>query len=165
MPKFTQKYTIIQLLEPIEDGAEWAVPDWPLHVTIADIFAIDLEGSHLLEKLTELLSSQRPFMTTAAHDEYFGGEKQTLVTTLDMNDELIALHNSVVTLLKSFGADFNDPQHIEDGFRAHATARSNTRLHEGDNVAFDALTIVDMFPDDDPFRRKILKTIKLGETG
>jgi hypothetical protein len=51
MEGFTQKYTIVQLLEARNKGDEYASSDWPLHMTIAGIFAIDLAASGLLEKL------------------------------------------------------------------------------------------------------------------
>jgi len=41
MQQFTQKYTIIQLFKDIPEGTQFSASNWPLHVTIADTFAID----------------------------------------------------------------------------------------------------------------------------
>lgn len=161
MESFSQKYTIVQLLQEMKEGEEYASSDWPLHVTIAGIFAIDLAESGLFERLTDLLTSQKPFTSTAARDEYFGSKKRTHVTILDMNEELLILHYNVVALLKQADATFNTPQFIEEGFRAHATVRPQARLRWGEIVQFNALTVIDMFPNGNPYRRKVLKTIQM----
>lgn len=159
MERFSQKYTIVQLLEPMSEGAEYASADWPLHVTLAGIFAVDLMGKHIIARLRAMLASQQPFSVTAGLDAYFGPKKQTHVTLLERSDELIALHANVVTLLRQSGAVFNTPELIETGFRPHATVRPHARLHRGSSVRFYALTIIDMFPDGNPYRRKVLKTL------
>lgn len=159
--KFSQKYTIITLLEDMDEGTAFPSNRWPLHVTIADTFAIDGDVNNLREKLSKLVAKCKSFKAKAAHDEYFGLEKQTQVTILDMSKELVVLHHDVVALLKIAGAVFNDPQYTESGFRAHATVQSHARLNKGDKVAFKNLAIVDMFPNEDPYQRKIMKILKL----
>ena len=160
MQKLSQKYTIIQLLEDRKEGSEFSSDQWPLHVTIADVFAVNW-NNNLLENLSELLAKLKPIMVTAGHDEYFGPEQQVQVTILNMGKNLPALHCSVIKLLKNAGAEFNEPQYIEKGFRAHATVQLHSRLLEGELVNFNSLSIVDMFPDNDPYRRRIIKTINL----
>ena len=159
--KFTQKYTIITLLEDMAEGTIYLSNDWPLHVTIADTFSINWEIDDLGTKLSVLAPKLKSATAIAAQDEYFGSEKQTQVTILDMSGGLIDLHNGVVSLLKSLGAVFNDPQYMGERFRAHATVQSNARLSMEDVVKFDNLAIVDMFPDGDPYKRKVLKLISL----
>jgi 2'-5' RNA ligase len=161
MERMTQKYTIVQLLEDRQEGDEYAPSDWPLHVTLSDIFAIDHDINDVFLQLAELLSTIKPTDVTAGHDAYFGADKRTQVTLLAMNEELIALHQDVIALLKCNGATFNTPQYIETGFRAHATVRPHARLYYGDKVRFDALSVIDLFPDKNPNKRKILKTFFL----
>jgi 2'-5' RNA ligase len=161
MEVFTQKYTIAQLLEPMAEGTEYASADWPLHVTIAGIFEVDLVGSSLVERLRQLLARYEPFTAVAAGDAHFGPKKQTRVTLLETNEQLTALHYEVVALLRDCDAVFTSPQFNEDGFRAHASVRPHARLQRGDVVRFRALTVIDMFPDGDPYRRKILSTLPL----
>lgn len=161
--KFTQKYAIIQLLEDKKADYEYDSSNWPLHVTLADTFAIDWEKNDVRNKLAQLLAEQKPVVATAGHDEYFGSEKQTQVTILNMSEELVALHYAVVELLESAGLAFNDPQFAKEGFRAHATVQSHARLNSGDEVVFNSLAIIDMFPGGDPYRRKILQIMTLGD--
>lgn len=162
MQKFTQKYVIVQLLEDMPEGTEFASSDWPLHVTIAGTFAVDWDTNNLHHKLEQLLQSLKPVSAVGDHDEFFGPDQQIQVTILKMSQELIDLHHKVIELLQTAGAVFNDPQYIQDGYRAHATVQQHARLNEGDVVTFTNLTIVDMFPNSDPHQRKILKTFKIG---
>ncbi len=161
MTKFTQKYTIVQFLEEIADGYEYSSSNWPLHTTIADTFAVDWDKDNSLAKLEAWLTKQRAVTTKAANFEFFGPEKQTKVTLLEINKELLQLHNSVVDLLKNDGAVFNDPQFTGTGFLPHVTVQSHAHLKKGDLVTFTGLSLIDMFPNSDPYQRKVLKTMML----
>lgn len=163
MERFTQKYIIVQLLEPMAEGAEYASADWPLHVTLAGIFSVDLTGERVIEQLRDMLVTQKPFTVIAGQDAYFGVKKQTRVTVLEISDELRTLHYKVVALLRWVGAEFNTPEFIEAGFRAHATVRPHARLRRGDTVTFHALTVIDMYPNGNPYRRKVLRTLPFHE--
>lgn len=163
MQKFTQKYTIISLLEDVEEGYEYPSNKWPLHITLADTFAIDGDINELIEKLTELAKTIKPVSCIASHDEYFGPEQQTQVAILDMSKDLVALHYEVVELLKKAGVKFNDPQYTESGFRAHSTVQPHARINIGETVMIKNLALVDMLPNKDPYQRKILRLFKLSD--
>jgi|GEM_PF-343998 len=160
MTKFTQKYAIIQLFEPITEGAEWDWQAWPLHSTIADVFAVDWDETTLLIELAELPNICTPATSTVVGETYFGPDKQTHVMLLDKTPDLTKLHLDVVGLLKKGGWKPNNPEFAEDGFLPHSTVQSHARLNIGDTVTFDALALIDMFPGGDPHRRKLLKTHK-----
>jgi hypothetical protein len=48
----------------------------------------------------------------------------------------------------------NDPQFAKEGFLPHSTVQPHGRLNKGDEVTFSALSIIDMFPNEDPYQRK-----------
>jgi hypothetical protein len=162
MQKFTQKYTLIQLLENMKEGTKYASNNWPLHSTIVDTFAIDWDVPTMVSKLTELLKQHEPATSVAQEDEFFGPEKQIQVVLFEKTDSLVKLHHDVAELLEQGGLQLHDPQFAREGFRPHATVQKHTRLKKGDAVTFNALTIIDMFPDEDPYQRKALHTIKIG---
>lgn len=156
-----QKYVLVKFLENIDEGAEFSAANWPLHVTLASNFVVDWENTGLFEKLSALLAKQKPVPAIAGNDDHFGPQKQVHVTTLDMNPKLVALHEDIIAVLKSVGAVFDEPQYLEEGYRAHATVQSDTnRLRKDDAITIDEITIVDMFPRGDISQRKTLKTIK-----
>ena len=68
----------------------------------------------------------------------------------------------MLAILEGGKIALNDPQFSRNGFLPHATVQKHARLNKGDKVRFTALSIVDMFPDEDPYMRKVLKTIKIG---
>lgn len=156
-----QKYVIVKFLEQVDQGTEFAASSWPLHVTLASNFVVDWESTGLIEKLSALLAKRDSVEAAVGDDEYFGPQKQVHVTLLEMSEELVSLHNDTITLLKECGAVFDEPQYLEEGYRAHATVQTHPRLHKGDTVRINELTIVDMFPLSDINRRKVLRTIKL----
>ncbi len=160
--KFTQKYTIIQLFEDRKEGYEFSSDTWPLHSTLVDVFAIDWSVNEMTNHLNGLLSTHKISTTTAIGIDYFGPQKQVQVTLLERTDNLVQLHNDVVNILKKGGLRLNDPQYAGDGFLPHATVQKHAKLNIGDKVIFNALSIVDMYPSGNPYERKILKTIKIG---
>lgn len=161
MQEFTQKYSIVSLLENKKEGYEFPSSNWPLHVTLAGTFAIKWDVEKLIKKLDELPKQFKPISSVVSHDEYFGPEKEVHVAILDMSKELIKLHYDVVGLLKEAGAKFNNPQYIESGFRAHSTIKPHVRTNIGDTVLIKNLAVIDMFPGKDPYQRKIIKVIGL----
>lgn len=161
MTQFTQKYTLIQLFEPIAVGNEWDWQAWPLHSTIADVFAVDWDEASLLLELAELPSICRPATSAVIGETYFGPDQQAHVMLLDKTSGLVRLHFDVVGMLKKGGWKPNNPEFAEDGFLPHSTVQKHARLYAGDTVTFDALALIDMFPGGDPYRRKIIATVPI----
>jgi hypothetical protein len=162
MQTFTQKYTIIQLLEDVPEGIQFEWTNWPLHSTLVDVFAIDWDAPTLIKKLEELLADHAQARSVAEEDELFGPEKQTRVVLLQKTSDLVKLHLDLVAMLEEGRLKPNDPQFIREGFLPHSTVQKHARLNKGDQVTFDTLSLIDMFPDGDPSQRKILKTVTLG---
>lgn len=162
-PMFTQKYTIVQFFEYIQEGYEFSSSNWPLHSTVIDTFAIEWSVDEMTERLTGLLRNRPVVYTEANEDRYFGENKQVQVVLLKRTDSLVELHQDILSTLKQGRLTLNDPQFAGDGFLPHATVQKHARLNKGDKVQFTELGIIDMFPDKDPCRRKVLRTIKIGD--
>jgi 2'-5' RNA ligase len=161
MQKFTQKWTIMVLLEQMDEGTEFFWKNWPQHITLVDIFSVDWKNNNLLERLEALLAEHKSFNIVAADETSFGSPKEPVpVTLFEKGTELQSLHNDTIELLKNAGAIFNNPQYVGEGFIAHSTIQNSKRLHMGDIVNVKELTIVDMFPHGDGLMRRIFRTIK-----
>ncbi|HEX8389927.1 MAG TPA: 2'-5' RNA ligase family protein [Candidatus Saccharimonadales bacterium] len=156
-----QKYVLVKLLEKLDEGTIFLASEWPLHVTLVANFVVDWEATNLYEKLSSLLERHSSIQVTAGDDEYFGPDQSIRVTVLNMNNELKSFHNNLVSVLKNANAVFDEPRFLEEGYRAHATVQRELRLNKSDLVTIDELTIVDMFPEGDINKRKVLQTIKL----
>ena len=163
MNQFTQKYTLVQFFEDIKEGYAYSSDNWPLHSTVVDTFAINWSSDEMTGRLTRSLAENVIVSSEAKDDTYFGENQQIQVVLLDRTDSLMKLHLDVLAVLKDGGLILNDPQFTHDGFLPHATVQKHARLNKGDKVQFIALSIVDMFPEGDPYKRMVLKTIEIGE--
>lgn len=164
MQKFTQKWTIMVLLEQMDEGSEFFWKNWPQHITLVDIFAVDLNRTNLLDGLEALLANQRVFKVVAADDTSFGSPEEPVpVTLFEKSTELKSLHNDILKLLNNAGAVFNNPEYTGEGFVAHSTIQKDKYLNKGDITEVKELTIVDMFPHGDGLKRRIFRTIKFAE--
>lgn len=38
---YSQRYALVAFFEPLEVDVEFEMSDWPLHVTLADVFSIN----------------------------------------------------------------------------------------------------------------------------
>ena len=159
---FSQKYCLVQLIAPLPDGAEFSMQDWPLHVTMADVFKIDASPEEVLGGLGAALATVSPFVVTVTGEDWFGPDRSVHVRLLDKTRELERLHEICVATLEPFGVVFNAPQYMRDGFKPHSTVRADESLAVGESVWFSQLTLIDMFPDADPAKRRIVGNVAFG---
>ena len=159
MQKFTQKYTIVHLLNDLPVGYEYSMADWPLHVTLADVFAIDGDPNDLLVDLKEQLSTHSTVKSEVVGEEWFGEDRSVHVKLLNKTVELQQLHETILAILQSYNVKFNSPEYTREGFRPHSTVQKNGQLELSDVVTFDSITLIDMFPNEDPAQRRILGTV------
>ena len=162
--KLTQKYAIIQLIEPLDDGFEFGFGEDPLHVTLADVFAVDGDSSVMVPALRESVSIAEPITAKVVGTEMFGPDRNVQVKLVDRTEALVSLHEQVVEVLQKFNVQFNNPEFTLDGFKPHSTVQKSSELQDGDEVVFNALTLIDMFPDDDGYRRRVIATISIIHT-
>lgn len=159
MYPYTQKYTLIQLFEDVQDGYEFTSNNWPLHSTIVDTFAIDWDVPTIISELEKIIIGRKSISTTAVGYTYFGSDQQIKVTLLNKTNDLSKLHYDIINHLNTGGLVLNTPQYALDGFLPHATVQKNARINIEDKVTFKSISLIDMFPNQDPYKRKIIKTI------
>ena len=159
MQQFTQKYTIVHLNDDMPLGHEYSMENWPSHVTLADVFSIDGDADSLLQDLSKKFTSTKPFDAKVVGDEWFGESKNIHVNIIDKTNELSTLHDEVLNALQNYDVKFNSPEYNHTGFKPHSTVQKDHQLNLGSVVTFDSLTLIDMFPDENPYRRKVLGTV------
>ena len=159
---FTQKYTIISPIEIIAEGQEFASNDWPLHTTIADTFAINSINEDFIS-LMRTVALGRNIKIAAKELSYFGKSADIEVMLLQSSDELYRLHSDIVDMLLSCGASFNDPQYTKSGFVGHVTQQPRKRMSTGEEISLHSIALIDMFPDENPNNRRVIKVINFRE--
>jgi hypothetical protein len=156
--QYTQKYCLVSFISPADAGVSFSMLDWPLHITLADVFAVDCEGTGIVARLAKLLAEQSSVMTRATDDVVLG---ETNVVLVERNNHLTALHYRVVDLLEANSAQFNTPAFIREGFLPHCTIQKAGRLHNGQEALINTIALVDMFPDQNWQQRKVLNVFRL----
>lgn len=132
------------------------------HVTVVGTFAIDWSVNEIINHLSQALSIHAPASSSAIDHAYLGPKKGVHVVLLDRTDTLMKLHTDILTTLNRGGLQLNRPDYEGENYLPHSTVYNNHPLKYGAVVRFTALSLVDMFPANDPYKRKILKTIKVG---
>lgn len=157
MKKLSQKWCVVALLQPVPEGAEFDWREWPLHVTIAPTFAIDRNSEEISSLLSKTLQGQSPVSLQAIEEL----EWAVKVMRLESTSEISTLHLKITEVLKESGAVFNEPQYIGKNFIPHVTAQKSGLVEVEDKITLDSFSLIDMFPNSDGLRRKVVKTFSL----
>lgn len=132
--------------------------DWPLHITLADVFAIDRVDTDIDRKLAELVIDLPSFSVAAEKEATLGTADAVL---LHKTPRILELHDRIINLLTANWAIFNTPEFIREDFMPHCTIQKTERLYIGDELHIEAIVLVDMFPAGDWQQRKVLQSFKL----
>lgn len=161
MQKFSQKYTIICLLEEIMEGHEFSSTNWPLHITLADTFSISKSSKDLIRLIVKLAKKFSPINIESTNNEFFGPNQDIKVTVYENNEYITKLHFEILDALQYLGVVFNDPQYTREGYKPHSTVQKHNEIKVGTKELISNLAIVDMFHNKDSNQRKILKKVIL----
>ena len=159
-----RRYALVKLLEDLRDSDEFPAISWPLHLTIVPNFSIGWDEATLRERVHGVLAGHSPVDVAAGHDGLFGPQRTVPVTVLEPTPGLMSLHNGIVELLTNAGADFRRPEYVQRGYRPHVTVTPERRLHPGDRIVVDAISLVDLQPRGNSQLRRVLGTISLAST-
>lgn len=161
MEAFTQKWAIIAMLEAVPDGVEFYHTDFPLHITLAGVFAIDKNGPWLAEGLSDLLTDQEMFDVQADKKDMFGPNKDVPVMRIIKTPELLSMYGKIHRWLLESGAIYNEPRYQGDGYLPHSTFQKSGVLNENEVRQIKSVSIIDLFPNGDGYQRKVFKTVEL----
>lgn len=164
MPQFTQKYTIVCFLSPEDIPIEFSASDWPLHATILDTFKTDWSVEDLLRAIKQAVANTTPFNITLIEGAMLGPDKDVPVKLLEQDAHILDLHSTLLELTKPGSFVFNTPEFVGEGFLPHVTDRLDSQVDVGKTYTFASVSLVDMFPNEDPYRRSIIGTVQLNRT-
>ena len=156
---YSQKYTLVHFKTPLPVGATFTMSEWPPHITLADVFAIDRAVTCIDQHLAALTTKSQPVTIAATRPGVLG---ETSVVLFKNTFALQQLHDSIIDLLGSRGAVFNHPEFTKTGFLPHSNTNTSTPIHPGDTLHITSLSLIDMYPDSDWQQRKVLATFMLG---
>lgn len=160
---YTQKYCLVQFIQTIPVDYEFTRTEWPLHCTLAGVFAWDW-NSNTKQDLAMLLANSKPFGSYTTGKELFGHDQSVTVMLVRPTKELHALHERIITLIEQHGGAFNQPAYIRNQYRPHVTMIGNEPT-VNTPVQFTKLSLIDMFPNGDYTARKVIAEFTLSGTG
>ncbi len=132
--------------------------EWPLHITLAGVFAHQHPDIDLGAKLAQLLTKQPSVIAHVVEEAALG---LTPVVLLKKRHDLMGLHHRIADLLESHKAAFHTPEFMRDGFLPHCTIQNGQKLPNSGKVHINTVALVDMLPGGDWRRRKVLDTFRL----
>jgi len=152
---YSQKYTLVQFFSPVEQDDIFDMHEWPLHITIADTFAVD-DIRSLSSDIAKYINTQPVARTKIINESTLG---ETPVWLLENTEDLQDFHNSIITILHKHHATFNHPEFTGEGFVPHITKNNSADMKIGDKILVNIVSLVDMFPEKDWKKRKVLQRI------
>lgn len=165
MTQYTQKWTLAALFDPLDDGTQYHMSEWPLHTTLADVFAVDFTRTPLLQELEILIANIPSLTVRPLRNAQLGDPDSPVdVTLLEPTSELTSLHTNIIDLLEKHGAIFNTPEYTRKGFLPHVTVRSKQFLKPDTELHIKSISLIDLFPNGDWRQRKVVRTFTLQAT-
>ena len=156
-----QKYVIVFFINLDTVQKEFSCLEWPLHITLLANFTISSPVNKLINNLEGLSKQTKPLRVRVEGEDKFGPNRDVHVSLINPNVEIKALHDKLVNLTKELGAQYDEPKYMSKGFRPHATIKFDSQLYEGQIVTIYSFTLVDMYPDNDINRRRLMQTFSL----
>lgn len=156
----SQKYVIVHFIEKSKVTKEFPSSEWPLHITLLANFLIP-EVELLKTKLADFAKHAKPLAITASGEALFGPNKDVHVSLIEPDKSILELHDGLLSTAMELGAVFDEPNFNGAGYRPHATIQIKSRLLDKQMVNLDNFSLVDMYPNKDINRRKIIETYKL----
>ena len=161
MEKFTQKWAIIALLKDVGEGSVFYHTDFPLHVTLAGVFATERSGQELVEELTQLLVKRNSVEIETDGKALFGPSKDIVVMKIKKTVGLMSLYSDVYECLKNVNVTYISPEYQGGGYLPHSTFQKSAFLKPGEKRLLKSVSLIDLFPNNDGYQRKIFKTFDL----
>ena len=151
---YSQKYCLAAFLNNVKNGHQFHMSEWPPHITLVDVFAVNDLGS-TTNTIEHSLKGFEPFDVTVLSDSVLG---ETSVTLLDRSEQIVKLHTTLIDTIEAIGGVCNMPAFTRTGFLPHITIRQVSQLNEGDTAHISSICLVDMFPGGDWRQRKVIAT-------
>ena len=156
-----RRLVVVLPLQVLADGMGFTLRHWPLHVTVAPTFTVHTDLASVVSVVAPSLSAQPVLRVRAGRDEGFGRSMNRPATVVEPSLELTDLHTRLVAALRRLGAEFDHPDFLGAGYRAHVTKTRVESVVEGDLLELRQAAIVDMEPRGDQRLREVVWTTLL----
>lgn len=150
------RYVVVAPLSPMAVGDRFITREWPLHVTLVQVFASDASPGGIVMRLDAVAAVASPITVVAGDDERFGPSRTIAVTVVEPSLELDRLHAACVAALEELAPVYENPEYMGDGYRPHVTVKRHQRVSAGDLLTLQQIALVDMEPGQHDGGREVL---------
>lgn len=156
------RYVVVAPLTPMSVGDRFITREWPLHVTLLQVFASDATPAQIGRRLATVADAAPSLTVVAGADESFGPSRTIPVTVIEPSAALAALHTACVTAMDELRPVYENPEYMGEGFRPHVTVKRHARITAGEVVELRQIALVDMEPGQPDGGREVLAVRALG---
>lgn len=138
---------VVGLLQPEEITQTSYSEKLPPHVTLLPwIEMFGTQTPRFLDTISRLAARTSPFTIKGGEEALFGPDHDILVRRLIANTALLKVHNDLVQLASTFGAQVRNQEWAGEGFAPHVTATEDFVLQEGKEIVIPALQTFSRIP-------------------
>ena len=156
------RFAVVAFLDDVALDAEFGAGELPLHVTLLGPCETEADLGQLEAALDAAFAQFAPFEAEGGDDELFGPRQDVEVTLVEDDGDLQAAHLQLLAQLRQIGdVRVVSPQYVGRGFRPHVTAVDGERIDRGERFELDAVAVLDLAPDDNASRTKVVAQLPL----
>src|SRR5262245_16013011 len=133
------RWVVVLPLSPLRTGDVFSVGQWPLHITLIEPFETELDADELGGALEPLAAAAEPVPGRIGPEAMFGPRRDILGSLVEDGGRLLPLRSAAQAALRDLPVDLRYPRL---DYRPHVTAKRHGRVHEGDRLTLDLLTLV-----------------------
>lgn len=156
------RYVVVAPLTPMVVGDRFITREWPLHVTLVQVFATPATPVEIGRRLAAVAAASPAITVVAGDEENFGRSQSIPVTLVNSSVALDALHAACVAAIEELAPRYENPEFMGAGYRPHVTIKRQGRVLAGDVLELRQLAVVDMEPGQRDGGREVLTVCALG---
>jgi hypothetical protein len=155
------RFAVCAFLDDVALDAEFDAGALPLHVTLLGNATIGAEQGQLEAVLEAVAAGFPPFEAEGGDDAGFGPDGDIEVTLVEDDGSLLRAHLELVGLLRRLDLRLDPPAYAGRDYRPHVTVRDGDRIERGESFELAAIALVDLEPDGDRGRRRVVAQLPL----
>jgi len=157
------KYAIFHIIDKkmqqqYKVSPEFLPSEWPLHLTLLGNFTTNAPIEHIINALTSYTENIKPFEIAVGDESLFGTNEDILVSVLQTNGAIKKLHNGLKGIMGAQEAIYDNSDFVGAGYNPHVTVQETARLNIGQKILVGDITLVDMEPNGDSSKRRVVRT-------
>lgn len=156
------RYVVVAPLTPMAVGDRFITREWPLHVTLVQVFTSEAGLAEIGLRLAAVANGSPAITVVAGDDENFGPSQTIPVTVIEPSVALDELHAACVAAIEELGPVYENPEFMGSGYRPHVTVKRQRRVLAGDVAELRQIAVVDMEPGQRDGGRGVLAVFALG---